>query len=170
MKLPESIRKLLHRWAVRYQAGREPDLVIVNRSTGKPYLTRWHLLPRNPLLNVFLHHITDDDEGRALHDHPWWNCSIILAGGYMERQFVAPTFVRLGFTQTFATFRGHGSVLVRSATTAHRLETRGFTAWTLFITGPRYREWGFIPDHGTWIHHDAYAHHEDGIAMVREGM
>jgi len=40
---------------------------------------------------------------------------------------------------------GVGHVVYRGTQFAHRLELQGpgFPAWTLFVTGPRVREWGF---------------------------
>jgi hypothetical protein len=63
---------------------REPDFVIGADSPGGPYMRRWWIIPRNRFLNIYLHQILRDDDDRALHDHPWWNVSIILRGGYFE--------------------------------------------------------------------------------------
>ena len=51
---------------------RAPDEVI-----GTNYLERWHLIPRNRFFNVYLHKFSGPDSCRELHDHPWWNLSII---------------------------------------------------------------------------------------------
>jgi hypothetical protein len=124
---------------------RPPDFII--GSADNPYLLRWWLLPRNHLFNVYLHHIKRDDDDRALHDHPWWNISIILKGGYDE---ITPTGRKL---------RRAGSVVFRRATTAHRLAlpviNGGITyCWSLFITGPRIREWGFHCPQGWRVWHE----------------
>jgi len=106
---------------------RPPDFVI-----GDDYLCRWWLIPRNRWLNIYLHHIKQSDDDRALHDHPWANVSIILKGSYREQ------------TPSGIFFRPRWSVIFRRATTRHRLLIKnGYTAWTLFITGPKIREWGF---------------------------
>ena len=55
------------------------------------YLRRWFLLLHNRWLNVYLHQFCRSDYDRALHDHPWWNCLILLSGGYHE---VTPTGIR----------------------------------------------------------------------------
>ncbi len=118
---------------------RKPDFVI-----GDDYLRRWWVLPRNPWFNVYLHRINASDDDRALHDHPWWNVSIILRGRYLE-----VVRRRAGLV---ARMRNAGSMVFRRGRTAHRLEVQdGEHAWTLFITGPRIREWGFHCPQG-WRH------------------
>lgn len=121
----------------------QPDFVI-----GADYLRRWWVLPRNRLFNIYLHNIRHDDDDRALHDHPWWNCSVVLRGGYWE---TVPDHRdgHQGFFQFF--WRGRGSVVCRRARALHRLELHGLAqCWTLFITGPRVREWGFACPQG-WV-------------------
>ena len=61
---------------------RKPDFIIGPKDA--PYLRRWWIIPRNRLFNIYLHQILRSDDDRALHDHPWINCSIILKGRYME--------------------------------------------------------------------------------------
>lgn len=130
---------------------RKPDFII--GGPDRPYLLRWWLIPRNRWFNVYLHKILRSDDDRALHDHPWWNVSIVLRGGYIEIMpdfSVATTpYTRIADLPTCAKFRGAGSVVFRRARTSHRLVIPEPTAyfeghcWTLFITGPRIREWGF---------------------------
>ena len=92
---------------------RPPDFII--GKPGSPYMRRWYVIPRNRWFNIYLHNIVRSDDNRALHDHPWWNLSILLKGSYRE---VTPdgTFVR-----------GAGSMVFRRATAAHRLEVDGPT-------------------------------------------
>lgn len=125
---------------------RPPDFVI---GGDNPYLRRWWVIPRTRWFNVYLHQILRDDDDRALHDHPWWNVSIVLSGGYLEvMPVVRPEFT--GWNRT--KWRRPGAVVFRRATTAHRLALReGRAAWSLFITGPNVRSWGFWCDHG-WRH------------------
>jgi hypothetical protein len=111
-----------------------------------PYLRRWYVIPRNRWFNLYLHNIRRSDEDRALHDHPWCNVSIVLRGGYVE---IVPT---PGATKV-AKWRPAGSIVIRRPRAAHRLvvsEVLG-PVWTLFITGPRLREWGFWCPKG-WVH------------------
>jgi hypothetical protein len=66
----------------------KPSRVItldgVNGGERRPYLTRWHLIPRNRWLNLYLHKFVHGDDERALHDHPWASASLILEGRYIE--------------------------------------------------------------------------------------
>ncbi|MGH8074261.1 MAG: hypothetical protein ACREO4_09325 [Lysobacter sp.] len=50
----------------------------------RPYLTRWHVIPRNPWFNIYLHYFEHGDDDRALHDHPWRSWSLLLDGRYRE--------------------------------------------------------------------------------------
>lgn len=130
---------------IKISERRSPDFIIGGMDS--PYMLRWYLLPRNRFLNVYLHHIVRDDDDRALHDHPWVSCSIILRGSYIE---LLP-----GDEHRVRTI---GDITFRSATAAHRLalfhredpDFHRFAAigistskfqlvpcWTLFITGPQ---------------------------------
>ncbi|MGD9470633.1 MAG: hypothetical protein AB7G24_00885 [Novosphingobium sp.] len=140
MKLPEAICSILSGAATRIMR-RKPDFVI-----GKDYLRRWWVIPRNPLFNIYLHQVRKSDDDRALHDHPWMNITIVLRGGYWEHTIAAGGVHH-------RQYMGAGRVRFRRARAAHRLEiTPGHAAVTLFVTGPRWRQWGFhCPDAG-WRH------------------
>ena len=123
---------------------RPPDFVI--GGAERPYLKRWHVIPRNRWFNVYLHHFLRSDDDRALHDHPWLNCSILLAGSYTEHTIAA------GGIHT-ATERHAGQWKLRtSGKQAHRIELSAGPCWTLFITGPVYRRWGFHCPQAGWVH------------------
>src|SRR5690606_35831081 len=77
------IRRLID-W---YIARRPPDFIV--GGAERPYLKRWWLIPRNPIFNVYLHQFLRDDDDRALHDHPWPWCSILLDGSYIEHTIAA---------------------------------------------------------------------------------
>lgn len=104
--------------------------------------------------------ILRSDEDRALHDHPWSFLSIILRGGYFE---ISETFegkkttlVRNGFA-FMRTEEGRLTIqwpknlsAYRPATYRHRVKLISFDetsqevpCWTLIVTGPHVREWGF---------------------------
>ena len=136
---------------------RSPDFTVGGEEN--PYLRRWWLIPRNRFFNVYLHHFLRSDDDRALHDHPWHNVSILLRGAYME---VLPGHE--------IAVRQAGDVVARGPAAAHRIQlanddtvTRvrailpGFTrdVWTLFITGPRLRTWGFHCPQG-WVPHTLF--------------
>jgi hypothetical protein len=118
---------------------RAPDFIVGDPAA--PYLRRWWIIPRNRWFNVYLHHFLRSDDDRALHDHPWWNVSILLRGEYLEHM---PGGV--------VKRRRPGVPVLRSAEAAHRVELiGGYPVWSLFITGPRIREWGFHCSKG-WKH------------------
>lgn len=120
---------------------RAPDFIIGGRDN--PYLLRWWVIPRNPLFNIYLHEFHRSDDDRALHDHPWVNCSILLGGEYAEHRILAGGIhVR--------TQRKAGAVVLRMPGTAHRIELTDGRCLTLFITGPRMRAWGFHCPKG-WV-------------------
>jgi len=153
---------------------RPPDFVI--GGAARPYIQRWWLIPRNRWFNIYLHRIMRDDDDRALHDHPWWNVSILLRGAYVE---VRPDFkaaktpyTRIADLPVTRKRHGVGSVVFRRATTSHRLElpieNGGIRyVWSLFITGPVIRKWGFHCPHGWRFWKDFVA--QDDIGAVGKG-
>lgn len=129
---------------------RKPDFVI-----GDDYLRRWWVIPRNPWCNIYLHEIQKSDDDRALHDHPWANTSLILAGGYIEH------------TPEGAYRRQVGDVVERPAEAMHRLEVEpGQSAVSLFMTGPKVREWGFACGQG-WVHWQDFTNADDPSQIGR---
>jgi hypothetical protein len=81
-----------------------PDFII--GGTENPYLLRWWVIPRNRWFNIYPHHMLRDDDPRALHDHPWWNVSIVLKGGYMEhRAHGLPVWRRGGWQDSNSTWK-----------------------------------------------------------------
>lgn len=144
---------------------RPPDFVI--GSPKAPYLRRWWVIPRNRFFNVYLHHFLRSDDDRALHDHPWINASILLRGAYYEH-----------LQDGRRVLRREGAVYLRRPSTAHRVELlkgyrlRGIDlppaeyehpCWTLFITGPRVRAWGFLCPKG-WVPWQQFTAARDGKA------
>ncbi|MCO5085131.1 MAG: hypothetical protein M9939_26355 [Mesorhizobium sp.] len=121
---------------------RQPDICIGGEAD--PYMRRWWLIPRNRWFNIYLHHFMRSDDDRALHDHPWWNVSILLEGSYTKHTIEAGGVNR-------RTIRTAGDWKPRTAASAHRIELHAGPCWTLFITGPRIREWGFHCPQG-WRH------------------
>lgn len=123
---------------------------------GAGYLLRWHLIPRNRWFNIYLHKFIGDDDDRALHDHPWWSFSVRLRGQLREHYKLPGLFefspFGCGKLIEIVEERMAPRFVYRPATFAHRLELVGNKpAWTIFITGPRVREWGFHCPKG-WVH------------------
>jgi hypothetical protein len=119
---------------------RPPDVVVGGQE--RPYLHRWWLIPRNPLFNVYLHRFMRSDDDRALHDHPWASVSFLLEGSYLEHTIAA------GGCHHRREFSA-GAVKFMLPRRAHRIELHKRECWTLFITGPRVRNWYFhCPEQG----------------------
>lgn len=150
-------------WCIK---GREPAKIIGGASD--PYLKRWHILPRNRIFNIYLHQFYRSDDDRALHDHPWmFNASWLLDGRYWEHTIAAGGIAS-------KRRRVAGDCKVRWWGAPHRIElcsdvvrtpVQGVASesvrpdlvrtpqqcWTLFITGPLVRQWGFHCPKG-WVH------------------
>lgn len=132
---------------------RAPDKRI-----GGDYLLRWHVIPRNRYFNIYLHKFCRSDDDRALHDHPWNSVSILLKGSYIEH------------FKNKAILRKAGRIFGRKAATAHRIEMVGKgPVWTLFITGHKFREWGFHCPKGwrSWKVFTAYSETGDSTQTGR---
>jgi len=132
---------------------RPPDVTIGDPTD--PYLRRWWVIPRNPVFNIYLHQFLKSDTDEALHDHPWWNISFLLKGEYLE---VVPRFTIHPYRASNALkaiLRRPGNPVFRRATAAHRVlllgEPKPCPVWSLFVTGPVVREWGFHCPQG-WRH------------------
>jgi hypothetical protein len=127
---------------INFSATKDPSFVVGGHVD--PYLYRWYLIPRNKFLNIYLHKFLRSDDDRALHDHPWVNASFLLRGEYTEHTIKAGGI-------HFRELLSEGDFRIRwSGKMAHRVEVSK-PCWTLFITGPAYREWGFhCPDQG-WV-------------------
>ena len=106
------------------------------------YLNRWHLIPRNKWFNVYLHQFIGPDPQPHWHDHPWWNLTIKLRGDYVE----TGNGVRRMLDER---------VILRRPTSAHKIVDIDAPCWTLFITGPVVRDWGFWVN-GEWVKHTDY--------------
>lgn len=132
MRLPKLIHRPLLARVRRIMASRQPDFII---GSDQPYMLRWWLLPRNPLLNIYAHKFLRSDDDRALHDHPWSSMSVLLHGLYVEHEPGGK-----------ATTRVARDITTRGATSLHRVALEDspqgpVPCITLFITGPRVREW-----------------------------
>lgn len=136
------INRIIRNWTIKYRASRDPD-VIIGANRNPPYMKRWWVIPRNRWFNVYLHEVGQDDDDRALHDHPWINLSYIVDGGYTEH-----TIENGGIHVRRK--RLPGSFKLRLPSSAHRLELLKDKSVSLFITGPIVRKWGFHCPNG-WV-------------------
>jgi hypothetical protein len=119
-----------------------------NKTIGSNYLERWHLIPKNRYFNVWLHKTSGSDSNRACHDHPWDSVSFLLKGELIE---VTPD-KEIAFIKDLQPYPENLKMskvpwlkpVYRPAQYAHRLVVPEGPVWTLFVTGPRKREWGFL--------------------------
>lgn len=139
IRLPAWLITLIHRRCAMRMARRDPDFLIGD--PADPYMVRWHLWRIRWLSSCYLHLVRRSDDDRALHDHPWWNVSLVLAGGYVE---VMPVDYSAPAGRVRRVWRAVGSLTCRRARASHRLVVPDHApAVTLFLTGPRVRNWGF---------------------------
>lgn len=132
---------------------------IIHREDGQEYLIRWTLLNFFGLFKIRLHHIKLSDAD-CVHDHPWDFITFVLKGGYiewLEAEYRGQLYTHdpKPFHHVYkerknwmycqgAYWRGPGAVLVRGATTKHRIELfPERTSWSLVIMFRRKRLWGF---------------------------
>jgi hypothetical protein len=130
--------------------------IVLDRVEYEPYLERYYLFLREREqfpFNVFLHKFLKSDPD-DVHDHPWPYATLILKGGYWEW---VPVFNTLGQKiSEIQHWRGPGHFRVSSANSYHRIELDpNITAWTLFMPGPKQREWGFLVKN-KWIQWEQY--------------
>lgn len=125
-----------------------PPINVTLRGPLYQFITR--------LVAARVHRIMRGDIDRHLHDHPSWNISIVLKGGFFE---VMPMFkgdpIWCGGVEAVrSVWRGPGSIVIRrKATARHRLELPyGEECWTLFIIGKKSNEWGFYTEQGKIPH------------------
>lgn len=130
--------------------------VIPDRVSRKPYITRHYLVGDppgpgvvHPPVEQYLHKIHRSDGINDYHNHPWeWSCSTILAGSYVEWRLLPS-----GCAERYV--RRPGDVVWIDRRTFHRIEILGDgPVWTLFVAGPRFRDWGFKnPETGQFTPH-----------------
>ena len=118
---------------------------VISRRPGEPYLTRWRLI-HTPWFGILLHKIDGPDPDQDPHDHPWNFISIVLRGGYTEQ---LTALIPLSSTKRIraTTFQSWNWLSVHKMPLGkyHKIVTlHKKPTWTLILTGPRKREWGFL--------------------------
>ena len=163
---------------------RPPDFVVGADDPTGAYLLRWYLTPWRGwyrhvdeahrtrwqrfavwlsmrLPNVYLHKFLRSDDDRALHDHPWAWASLLLHGSYVEHTINSGGIHK-------RTVRAPGSLKLCGPRAAHRVELVNATeagpapCWTLFVTTPILREWGFHCPLRGWVHWRDFTASTDG--------
>lgn len=134
--------------------------LILDREHKEPYLHRYYLLNTRWLARLkpewsyrlVLHKCVKSDAD-GLHDHPWPWKSKILDGGYYEsmpgEKVGEPIRVWRGPEDGWRSCK---------ATDWHRLELpyEGAESWSLFLMGPKEKEWGFQDRDGNWVQWQEY--------------
>lgn len=149
-----------------------------------PYLLRFFIKHSGRLPGMYLHHFFRGDNDRDLHDHPWkLSGSLILTGGYVEERLVdleawmnyptreALAVARPGGKQGLVIKRyvGPGTINIIRGDDFHRVDLVGDSAWTIFVSGNKNKDWGFWErDTGRVIPHREYLK-EKGRPFLEEG-
>jgi hypothetical protein len=143
----------LNKFAKKIKSSKPPDFIIGDKDD--PYLLRWWVIPRNRFFNIYIHEFRKSDNDEALHDHSWINFSYLIDGSYTEHTIKAGGI-------NVKDLRKAGDFKLRlSGKTAHRIElTHGYCT-TLFVTGPKYREWGFHCPKKGWVHWEKFCGDQD---------
>lgn len=114
------------------------------------YLRRWRI--EAPLFSIRLHHWLHSDDTRSFHDHPWGFYTIILKGKYHDCSPADPNKIPFmktnwdGSTYPYPIvmeLMTPGKVRYRPAHHKHYVLVEPPGCWTILITGPKIRRWGF---------------------------
>ncbi|ARV59442.1 hypothetical protein BZZ01_13120 [Nostocales cyanobacterium HT-58-2] len=130
---------MLQKWFQKYLESR-PVLTAYNNleKTQARQHTHFITFPPNRWFNITLNEILDRPEWYkgVLHNHPWPNISIILKGGYWEKNEKGVKWYK------------PGSIIFRSAHDNHCIWIEDDQeAWTLFIHGPmKKKSFDFVQD------------------------
>lgn len=140
------------------------------------YLIRYYVI-RSKWFNVFLHQFLRSDRD-DLHDHPWHFATYLVRGAYSEVKWNEKIKgVEYTYRQNQDTYcevvdgytgRARFNTLVfRKATDQHQVVVfqdlkeaeKHLAPLTLFVSGPTFREWGFIKEITT---------QNDGVTPISE--
>lgn len=124
-----------------------------------PYLIRWRLEIAQ-IGSIRVHHWLGPDDDRAFHDHPWWFLTLVVRGGYADRSPAGTDALHAG------------SIRFRPALHRHTVVPNPGGAWTLMVTGPTVRPWGFWIDGrfrkaNKWF--ASFGHHPCASALQVDG-
>lgn len=133
----------------------EPALIL-RKSNGARYLTRWHLISTQ-WLSVYVHRLDGPDPDRHMHNHPWKALVLVLRGSYSQ-QTIRPGGIAYRYTEHSPLRPNH------LGEHYHKIVSLRPGTITLCICGPRQaRGWGFLVngEHMDW---EAYVRtHQQGV-------
>lgn len=106
-----------------------------------PYAYRWVI--NLGLFSIRVHKWVASDDKRAMHDHPYWFFTLVLFGSYDDHsegkvERLTPCCLRF-----------------RRAAHKHYVQPVKTPCWTLLVTGPFVRNWGFYPN-GKFLRREKY--------------
>lgn len=108
---------------------------------GDIYVRRWYF--ETPWGSIRLHHWLHSDDDRAMHDHVWAFTTLILSGGYTD------------VSSSGQEYLARGQMARRLPSHKHTVVVDPEGCWSLLITGPKVRGWGFWRK-GKWVKANKY--------------
>lgn len=135
MFLVRFLKKLLVAQQMTYYLDDEKTEIVLQRF----YL----LFKENKWFNLCIHKLPPTPNyptWRVLHNHPWFNISVILKGGYWE------------YTTDKNKWRIPGSVIFRKSSVFHNTWVNKQTCWTMFIKLWVVQEQSFLIDGVVYKH------------------
>lgn len=93
------------------------------------YVRRWYL--QTPWYSIRVHHWLHSDGKRFFHDHAWWFLTLVRRGGYTDVTPNGQERMRVG------------SLRFGPSPHRHWVEVDASGCWTVLLTGPKVRRWGF---------------------------
>lgn len=120
-------------------------IMEIKSKKGVLHFRRWRIM-ETPWFGIYIHGIYKADKDLHLHDHPWNYMSVVLKGAYLEASKVDGE-IRMARPVQWKW---------NNATRFHKIALLVTpSVYTLFITGKKYREWGYDVD-GVWVDNQTY--------------
>lgn len=135
-----------------------PTRTRVIKIKDENYLLRFYIKHSSRTFpGIYLHYFYRGDAERDLHNHPWSkSISVILSGGYTEERLAEGQSGRANYKVIKRSIRS-GSINIINGDDFHRVELTGKPTWTLFTSGKKIKDWGFLlRDSGKYLQHETY--------------
>jgi len=119
---------------------------IIEREDGTPYLTRYYIFRKNKWWqpSIYIHCIHESDADLELHCHPWAkSVSFILSGSYLEERREEIDHPLIPSYAINKKIFSPGNINYIRSDDYHRLDLLTKKVWTLFISGPKTKDWYF---------------------------
>lgn len=135
-----------------------PTRVRIIKVEDEKYLLRFYIKHSSKHLpGIYLHHFYRGDQDRDLHNHPWdRSVSIILTGGYFEERLPKKEKGKPWYRTKLRKLHP-GSFNIIKGDDFHRIDLLGKPTWTLFTSGKKIKNWGFmLRETGKFLDHESY--------------